>query len=105
MDMIKKPAKVRSKALRKSANGQACTLRLPGICNGDTETTVLAHVNFGGNGMATKESDLSACYACSACHDALDGRVPWARDEAVMFSAVMRTQHKMVEAGLIEVAK
>lgn len=105
MDLIKKPLKIRSKKLRDSARDQSCTLRLPGICNGDWQTTVLAHVNFGGHGMATKESDLSACYACSSCHDAVDRRTPWLRDDSVIFAAVMRTQHNMVESGLIEVAK
>lgn len=102
--MIKKPLKIRSKKLRDSARDQACLLRLPEVCNGDWQTTVLAHVNFGGHGMGTKESDLSACYACSSCHDALDGRIPWARDEAVVFRAVMTTLHKLVDAGLIKVA-
>ncbi|MBD3768002.1 MAG: DUF1364 family protein [Gammaproteobacteria bacterium] len=101
--MIQKPFKVRSKALRQSASGQACAVRIAGICNNDSSTTVLAHVNFGGHGMATKESDLSACYACSSCHDAIDGRMPWKRDDSVIFSAVMKTQHKMIESGLIEV--
>lgn len=101
--MIQKPFKVRSKALRQSANGQACAVRIPGICNHDSSTTVLAHVNFGSHGMATKESDLSACYACSACHDAIDGRTPWKRDDSAVYAAVMKTVHKMVESGLLEV--
>jgi hypothetical protein len=103
MDMIKQPVKVRSKALRQSAKGQPCSVRIPGVCNHDKGTTVLAHVNFGGHGMGTKESDLSACFACSNCHDAIDGRVPWSRNESLIFAAVMRTQHKWIELGLLEV--
>lgn len=66
--------RIKSTAIRRSARGQACTLRLPGICNGDPETTVLAHMPFGGRGMGIKASDLHAAYACSSCHDAIDGR-------------------------------
>ena len=59
--------------LRESAKGQHCMVRLPGVCNGNPETTVLAHLNGGGMGM--KQSDLLGAFACSACHDAVDGRV------------------------------
>lgn len=61
--------------LRKFAKGKACQLRLPGICNFDTETTVLAHVRRGGvAGMRQKPPDLCGIHACSACHNAMDGR-------------------------------
>jgi hypothetical protein len=54
--------KVRSEAIRKSARGQDCALRIPGHCNFDTETTVLAHV--GKNiGMSMKCDDTMAVYA------------------------------------------
>lgn len=62
---------VRSKKLRKHAQGKACTLRFPG-CDGGGETTVLAHLRDSNKGMGTKASDLSACYACFHCHDLLD---------------------------------
>jgi len=38
--------------LRKEARGRNCQVRLPGICNGNPETTVLAHYRMAGlNGM------------------------------------------------------
>lgn len=62
--------------LRESARGQQCALRLPGICNGDPETTVLAHIRRGGvGGMGLKPPDPCGVFACSACHDVMDGRV------------------------------
>ena len=104
MEMIAKPVKVRSKKLRDSAKGQACTLQIPGICNHNNETTVLAHVSCGDKGMATKPSDLSACFACSCCHDAIDGRVPgYDVGEQLVFRAILKTQHKWVEMGLLKV--
>lgn len=66
---------IRSKALRDSARGESCTLRLPGICTHDSETVVLCHLrDLAPSGMGTKPSDLHAVYACHACHDVIDGR-------------------------------
>lgn len=60
--------------IRKSAKGEACTLRLP-VCNGDPATTVWAHSNRAedGKGMGIKARDEEGCYACHACHAFLDG--------------------------------
>lgn len=61
--------------LRKAAQGEPCQLRLPGICNGNNETTVLAHIRRGNvAGVGMKPPDLCAVHACSACHDAMDRR-------------------------------
>ena len=62
------------KRLRELARGKPCLLRIPGICNYDPETTVLAHVRIAGTGMGRKPHDLAGIWACSACHDVLDGR-------------------------------
>jgi hypothetical protein len=51
-------------------------IRLPGICNHDPDTTVLAHVRLiGVSGMGMKSPDLLGAWACSACHDVVDRRV------------------------------
>jgi hypothetical protein len=50
-------------------------VRLPGICNHNSETVVLAHVRLPGvSGMGIKAHDLLGAWACSACHDAIDRR-------------------------------
>ena len=59
--------------LRESAKGQPCMVRIPGVCNGNQETTVLAHLN--GGGMGLKDRDVFGSFACSACHDIVDFRV------------------------------
>ena len=59
--------------LRVEAKGEDCMIRLPGTCNFDPETTVLAHIRRGA-GMGRKPTDLCGVYACSACHDVIDGR-------------------------------
>ena len=61
--------------LRKLAEGQDCKIRLPGICNHDRATTILAHFRMVGiSGLGLKSPDLIAAHACSSCHDAADRR-------------------------------
>ena len=61
--------------LRNEARGRGCMVRLPGICNHNSETVVLAHVRLiGVSGMGMKADDLLGAWACSACHDAVDRR-------------------------------
>ena len=61
--------------LRKLARGKECQVLIPGICNFNPETTVLAHIRRGGvGGMGKKPHDLCAVWACSDCHDVIDGR-------------------------------
>jgi len=61
--------------IRKSARGQACTLRFPGICNRNAETAAWCHSNrlADGKGMGIKARDEEGCYGCSDCHAWLDG--------------------------------
>lgn len=63
------------KSLRTLAQGQPCMVRIPHVCNGNPETTVLAHIRRGNvAGMGQKPPDLCAVWACSSCHDAIDRR-------------------------------
>lgn len=61
--------------LRKEARGRDCVVRIPGVCNRNPETVVLAHYRLAGHcGTGLKPHDLLAAYACSSCHDCADGR-------------------------------
>lgn len=61
--------------LRKEAKGRECQIRLGGICNGNPETTVLAHYRMAGlNGAGIKPDDIFGAWACSSCHDECDRR-------------------------------
>lgn len=95
-----------SRYLRDSARGQPCLVRLPGICNHDPATTVLAHLN--GGGMGTKKSDLFASFACSSCHDVVDVRVKsqFSREaiELMHRQGVERTQQHWLDVGLVVLA-
>jgi len=59
-------------AIRNSARGELCSLHLDWCCNRNPETTVYAHV--GKHGSAKRNHDDEGVYACSSCHDAIDGR-------------------------------
>ena len=97
---------IKSKKLRNSARGQECNIRIPGICNFNNETTILAHTAAGG--MGQKANDIEGAFCCSACHDAIDGRTKteWTRDELRLMAkeGAERTRNYWLENGLIKVA-
>lgn len=61
--------------LRQFARNKPCQVRIYGVCSYDDEQTTLAHLRVGGvAGMGQKPPDIAGVFACSACHDAIDGR-------------------------------
>ncbi|MEW4951473.1 DUF1364 domain-containing protein [Pseudomonas asiatica] len=96
---------MRQTKLTKAARGRDCQVRIPGVCNGNPETTVLAHYRMAGTcGVGYKPNDLQGAWACSACHDVCDGRRSnIGRDEARQYHAegVMRTQALLLREGLV----
>lgn len=95
--------------LTKASRGKTCTVRIPGYCNFNPETTVSAHVSgvrFG-HGTGKKVSDALTADTCSACHDVLDGRVrsQFNKDQLKLMHAegVMETILRRIEEGLITV--
>lgn len=99
----------RSKALRDSARSQCCTLQVPGICNGNPETTVLCHLPSSTHGMGYKSDDYWAVFGCSDCHDVLDGRVPYdwkaGEKDEILLQVIHDTQKVWINEGLIGVLK
>jgi len=100
---------VRIKKIRDSAKGQDCTVETP-WCNHNPETVVFAHYGAPGEkGMGLKPDDTSGVYACSACHDALDGRnnnFRKDRDDDIRdwywFRGMRRTWKLLVENGVLK---
>jgi hypothetical protein len=98
--------------IRDSAKGEECTLMIAPYCNHNPETVVLCHLPSLEKGLARKGSDHWAVYGCSACHDILDQRNPraireigWSEVVQCMFRALERTQQRLIEKGLMKVAK
>ena len=98
--------RIKSNKLRASAKGQECQVRLPGVCNWNERTTVLAHVGKD-SGMGMKASDIEATFACSSCHSVMDGHTKHDFDNdflrLAMLEGAERTRAIWVEQGLIEV--
>ena len=94
-------------SLRKEARGRGCTVRIPGVCNFNSETTVLAHIRVAGvSGMGLKSPDLLGAWACSACHDEIDGRThksELSRDELrlALYDGMARTIMQLHKEGLV----
>jgi len=90
-----------------SANQELCNIRIPNYCNHNKETTVLAHKN--GAGWAAKASDIHGAYACSSCHDIIDGRVPKPQEFTeheillMFYEGIFRTQLLLIEKELINI--
>ena len=87
--------------IRESAKGEDCAFRFPGVCNFNPETTVLCHINTKYKGWALKSPDIFAAYGCSDCHSALDqGKI---NEPQWVMDAMVETQYKLMEKGLIRV--
>ena len=88
--------------LRREARGRDCQIRIPEICNGNPETTVLCHK--GGAGLGMKGPDQIAAWGCSSCHDAVDGRlrsgITANYDYRLYFyDGIFRTQEILISEG------
>lgn len=91
-----------------SAKGENCQVRIPGVCNFNPETTVWAHANglAAGKGKGLKSPDPLGTYACSDCHDVIDGRcgAPGMSYEEVQLAfhqGHQRSFIKLIEKGLV----
>lgn len=89
-------------SLRDAARGRPCMIRMPGVCNGNPETTVLCHLRMAGiTGMSLKANDLLGAWGCSDCHryvdtHGIDGRT-------ALLEGMARTQAVLIKEGRIEV--
>lgn len=95
--------------ITESARGEECKVRLPDVCNFNSETTIWAHANglSAGKGKGLKSPDALGTYACSACHDVIDGRVPrpsgMTREDVLLAfcEGHQRSFIKLLEKGLV----
>jgi hypothetical protein len=107
---------IKRSKLRESAHMETCTFRIPGVCNGNPETTVLCHAPHPDKGMGIKGPDSWAAYGCSDCHAEMDGRTMryrriYAGDVSdntwglfkndIWLEAIRETQRRMIAKGLL----
>jgi hypothetical protein len=100
---------IRSQKVLRSAKGQPCSARFPGICNGNPGTTVWAHLNGGafGKGLGVKAHDVLGFHACFACHSYYDtghGTRALIDNDTLLecvLSAVCETYVRLITAGIV----
>ena len=98
-----KPTK-EPKPIRKAAQGQRCTLRLPG-CNETTVNVFLCHIRrFGWAGMGQKPHDLLGVFACQHCHDVIDMRIAGECSDTDILRAHGETMMALLSSGAIIIA-
>lgn len=70
-----KQVMTRDQRIRDSANGEECTVRLPG-CPCRPDMTIWSHYrgSAGGKGAGLKASDRAGAYACTYCDAVYDGQ-------------------------------
>ena len=113
MTAIHKNKRFKSKKITDSARGENCTLRITGVCNFNSETTIPAHLN--GAGWAKKSDDNLICYSCSDCHTWLDGgytkinlddytpeQLKRAIRDSEQLRGIVETNPKLIQKGLIK---
>ncbi len=93
--------------LTKLARGRECTVRIPGVCNHDPDTVVLAHIRMVDiSGFGIKANSLFGAYSCHACHMVADGQVPseYTHDERrlMLLEGMVRTQAILIKEGKIK---
>lgn len=96
---IAKPRALRNRALLDLANGMQCLLRVPGVCQGGSDTTVACHSNWGIHGKAKsrKADDCWSIWGCAACHHWLDQGPAPADQKLNVFMAAMPLQIRQWE--------
>jgi len=96
-----------SQRLLNQTRGRHCTIRIPGVCNGNPETVVAAHSNQlqHGKGMGIKAHDCYAAWACSSCHAQIDQGNKLSRQEKDEYwqAGFERTILQMFLLGIIVV--
>lgn len=96
-------------AIRDSAKGEECLIRISGVCNFNPETTVWCHLPGidGDRGMGLKAIDHCGAFGCSACHDVLDMRAKLpaglTREQVLLdfFFGHMRSLVRLSQKGLL----
>jgi hypothetical protein len=100
---------IRSQIVIDTAQGAPCSVRFPGICNGNPETTVWCHLNGArfGKGAMLKAHDILGFHGCSSCHAYYDvghGTRPLLSNDTLLecvLSAVCETYVRLVKAEVI----
>lgn len=88
--------------LRNHARAKECKVRIPGICNRDDTTTVLAHLRLAGiTGAGQKAPDILGAHACSCCHTATE-KTQDLTLKVAFYEGIFRTQYELIKEGVLK---
>lgn len=91
-----------SMKLRNSARGEECTFRIPGVCTGTTDTSVLCHAPSEAKGIGNKSPDFWGAVGCFACHAHMDQhRLSPVDEQFYWLRGIFRTWQRWIELGLV----
>lgn len=98
---LQKISAPRDQRIRDSANGEACQVRIVGVCTHDPAQTIWSHapLQAAGKGRSLKAVDLAGAYCCTACDAAVDGQRPLPPDatrESVLLDWFMGHMRSLV---------
>jgi hypothetical protein len=84
---------------RSMAERMPCQMRVPGVCNHNPETVVLAHSNQAkhNKGGALKAHDWAGVWACYACHTWLDQGKAGAQEKHDAFDLGLKRMERELE--------
>lgn len=93
--------------ITRSANGQRCQIRLPGVCT-DSPNVVWCHAigQAAGKGIGMKVPDLLGAYGCQQCHDVYDRRkfvkhLTRMEIEHAFYQGMERSQRILIDDGVV----
>ena len=97
-------------AIRKSAKGEGCLVRIPGVCTFRPETVIWSHYrgSAGGKGLSHKSDDICGAYCCTACDAVYDGQAKRPKGmtkdtvDLVWLQGHIRSLVRLAEKGLIQ---
>ena len=103
--MTQRRTEIRSRKYLDGSRGQPCTLQITGVCTGDVETTVAAHIRDETQGRSVKADDISCADSCFACHRVFDGHghTPLTSEEWLFYAlrGLQRTLRNRVERKIV----
>lgn len=101
--------RVASRKYLAGSRGAPCTLRIAGVCRGETETVVPCHIRDRHTGRSIKASDISVADGCARCHDVFDRRAAMPDGSLISESdwlfyalrGLQETQERRIQIGLL----
>lgn len=101
--------------ITKFARGRDCTIRLPGVCNFNPETSVWCHGRSmaEGKGLGMKVRDIHGAIGCSACHEFVDRNgksnppegMTWQDVDLAFYEGKARSLNQLIDAKLVVVVE